>query len=526
MAATLCDEETVRRFVIGGSPIGAMAEAALEVFKLHRRSNLERQPLLSALAWAGYFEDRAYAVRYTDENIDLIEDISGLRLARRLQRWLGRTGGLVVGLVVAACGHWVTPKAERPLSFYYVLRHSTTALLSLVGAAAVALDADRADRIASVLSPFSQLPVWTTLRAVHDLAMDLQQIGREHQADLSARLEVSTRRLEDKSWYPLLKGTSRQLLLTAAHFARGAFAVFRADTACALESIGVLESSGSKMYEMVAAQLRVLMHTFRCELDQAARYRELVEVHAAHVGSAWQVELWEPAALLPWHLLTGDVVATAHAVRQLDELKAQVPSLRLYHQLGGHVLTLLRHEGVWNRVLNDLSNVHRDFHARAPRSFIGWAATAGGIAAAYNRLGRHAEAHALCTQALAHVKDADRDYAMLFLDLELQTALADLGLGQFELARERVETLLERHQASGHALCLGSLYEVGARIAHAAGDLERYREQLMRMWGHFMPTGYPPLIAKCERVAALESRATIRPLAAARETDPITVTER
>ncbi|HEX5660020.1 MAG TPA: protein kinase [Polyangiales bacterium] len=525
VATTLCIESNLRSFMFGGAQIGAMAEAALAVFKQHRRSNYERQPLLTALATAGFFEDRVYALRYTDETLDLIEDIVGLRLARRLARWLGPLS-LLFGLAVAWFGHWLTPKAERPLSFHYVMRYATTAIVPLVGAAAVSLDAERADRIASVLGPFARLPIRATLRAVYEVCIGLKEIGREHQARVTVHFEAMGRRISSRDWYPLLPDESRKILSAATHFVRGAFAVFRANDTQALEHIAELESCGVKLYGMVASQLRFLLHTYRCELAQAERYRARVEVYAAHVGSAWQVELWEPAALLPLHLITGDVVATVHTVRRFDELVDEAPSLRFYRQLGEHVLSLLRHEGVWNRVLAELESAERVFREREPRTFIGWAAAAAGIAAAYNRLGRHAEARAFCDQVQVHIEDRDRDYVMMFLDIDLQTALADLGLGKLAAARARIDGLLARHRESGHALCLGSLHEVRARIAHAAGDVQEYHEQRALMAAHFLPTGYPPLIAKCERIAALEDNTAGRASTPDDGVDHTTVIER
>lgn len=57
-------------------------------------------------------------------------------------------------------------------------------------------------------------------------------------------------------------------------------------------------------------------------------------------------------------------------------------------------------------------------------------------------------------------------------------------------------------------------------------SLRADREQLVRMGGHFLPTGYPPLIAKCERVAALEGRRVVRALSASGDLELTTVAER
>jgi tetratricopeptide (TPR) repeat protein len=148
-----------------------------------------------------------------------------------------------------------------------------------------------------------------------------------------------------------------------------------------------------------------------------------------------------------------------------------------------------------------------------PRSYIGWAGVQGYISMMHNHIGEHQEAKAICERALSHVTDADRDYVMLFLLLDLELAIADAGLGRVDEALRRVNDLADRYKKYDHALALGLLYECRGHIAWAAGRSRDYEESLAEMERWFLPTKAPELIAKCKRLRdrrASTSRA-IRP---------------
>jgi hypothetical protein len=142
-------------------------------------------------------------------------------------------------------------------------------------------------------------------------------------------------------------------------------------------------------------------------------------------------------------------------------------------------------------------------NASAPREFIGWAESIGILAREANALGDHAKAKALCANALAHITDEDRDYVTLFLDLDIEMANAQAGLGEVDAALARIDGLLQRFRDCDHPLVLGCLHEARAAIAWKAGRVEEYAYSLALVDHWFRPTGTPALIAKCERLAAL-----------------------
>jgi serine/threonine-protein kinase len=500
IAGVTRDSAVVRRLIANLHHVGREIEAALKVFKRHRRSVYERMPLLAALAHAGYYEDRAWGEQYGDEALDACEDLSGIRTARSLRRFLGRWLSMVVGIVFAFVRYRLAPRRERVASFQEMLVQLFGAVTTLTGTASLSLDVERATRVTDVLELFAMLPGRLAPVGIYQFCLGLREIGRERQTQAYASFEKLIVRYEDPQYYLQLPEDARILYVTGAHFARGAFATMRADGRAALESADALERSGLKMYGMVASQLRFLYHANRGELAQAAVHREQVELHAAAVGSAWQVETWESPALIPISSRLRDVVALTRINDRLELMAPSVPSLKLYRRVAH--LALLRARGGYNQIeheaLKFLGNLE-------PRSYIGWAESIAVIARAANENGDFAPARELCASALAHIDDDDREFVTLFLNLDIEMALADAGLGQSDAALARIDKLVERFRDCDHPLVHGPLHEARARICWAAGRVPEYVHSLSIVDRWYRGTGTPALVAKVERLAALQA---------------------
>ncbi len=500
IASVAADSVVMRRLTANLHRVGDAIAAALRVYQRNRRSTYERMPLLVSLASAGYYEDRSFGDRYGDEALDVLEDISGLRTARRIGRFAGRAVGLVLGLLIAFGRFHLVPKRERIYSFREVLTQLFAAVTTLAAHAGTSLDVTRAARVADVLEPFSILPERLTPVGVYQFSRGLQYIGADHHARTYAIFDELVRRFEDRRYYPSLPEEARILYVTGAHFARGAFAAFRADGRGALESADALDASGLKLYAMIASQLRFLYHVNRGELAKAAPHRERVELHAAQVGSAWQVEAWEAPALICVYTTLRDVVSMTRTAERLDATATDYdgPMRDLFGALAKVALELARknHVAAIPRCLAVLEG-------RPPRSFIGWSAIHGFIARAHNELGHHEEARDTCARVLADVSDDDLEYVTFFLIVAIEAAIADAGLGDVERALARIDGLLVRFGATEHPLALGLLHEARARIALSSGDEAAYEASLAAVDTLFRPTGNPALVARYERLAAL-----------------------
>jgi serine/threonine-protein kinase len=492
---------TVRTLVANLHRAAEPIEAALKVFKRYRRSVYERMPLLAALSHAGYYQDRYWGDQYGDEALDACEDLSGVRTARVLSRFLGRWLGMVVGLYVAFVRFHFTPRRERGYPFFEMLVQLFGAVTTITGTAALSLDVERATRVADALSLFSALPRRLAPVGIYEFCLGLRDIGRDQQATAFTAFSALGKRFENPRQFRGLPPDARRLYVTGAHFARGAFAVYREDGRAALESADALDASGLKLYAMVASQLRFLYYANRGEFTKAIPHREQVELHAAHVGSAWQVETWEAASLIPVYTSLSDIVMMTRTADRLDTLSATIPSLRFYSRLSRFSLDLVR--GHWDDVA-----LRVEMDRRAPRSFIGWAAVIGFHARGYNEQGNYAVAKSLCEDALKLVTDADREYVTLFMWLDIQLAIADAGLGEIDKGLARIDGLLDRFRNSDHPLVQGFLHEARARICWMAGRVDEYDRSVATVERWFRPTGTPALIAKWERLADLKGGAS------------------
>jgi tetratricopeptide (TPR) repeat protein len=202
--------------------------------------------------------------------------------------------------------------------------------------------------------------------------------------------------------------------------------------------------------------------------------------------------------------MIGDVVGATRAAHRL-QMDAGAAYLRPYRRLAEATTLLV--SGSYN-LAQVSAFLEREVSIRDPRGFIGWAMTHSGIVRGLLAQGQAERAESWCLSALEHIKDEDREYVTLFLDLDLQLANAQAALGKFDAALTRLELLIARHATSEHPLALGLLHEARARIAHAAGRRDVYEQSTREAERWFRPTNTPQLIAKCERLWELARQST------------------
>jgi tRNA A-37 threonylcarbamoyl transferase component Bud32 len=537
IAGVTHDAVTARELLANLHRIGRPLEAALRVFGKYRRPLRDRVPLLAALAQAGYYEDRSWGERYGDEALYVLEQISGLDTARHLRRICGGLLALGFGILFAWIRFQLAPREERNYPFGKVFVHLLSVVTTLAGVAALSLDAERIERVAAVLEPFSALPARATPAGVYHFCRGLKEIARESEAVAWKTFDVLLARFKNPRFYRTLPADARRLYIAGIQFARGSIAIYRADGRDALDCADALDATGLKLYAMIASQLRWLYYAVRGEFTRAKVHRERVELQAAHLGSVWQVETWEAASLLVIYPQLADIVGSTRLAHRLELLSETVPSMKRYARFANMALALSRREDAhapkWQAA-------RAEYATHVPRSYIGWAGVQGYTAMTHNLMGEHTEAKEVCERALSQVTDEDRDYVMLFLLLDLELAIADAALGRADVALRSLNALIDRYKEYDHALALGLLYECRGHIAWAAGRGEEYEESLAEMERWFLPTKTPVLIAKCKRLrerrgsasreirpwvnAASSSTTAVDAHAAVTETEPVAET--
>jgi hypothetical protein len=492
------------RFAFADLQVVAPAlEAALRVYERQGRSIYDRLPLLSALTQAGYYEDRAWGERYGEEALKLLRQVSGLDLVGKLQRWIGKWVGLLLGMTLAWIRFTAAPKARR-YGFSSVLVQLFGVVTTMTGAATLALDGPRAERVARTLTPFAFLPARLTPKGIWEFCTSLAEISRENQAEALQAWTRLIERFNDPSYYRSLPAPARSLYLGGLWFARGAFESFR-DRGGALDAAEALDRMGLKLYQMIASQLRALHYANRGELTEAERHKAQVELHALHVGSAWQAELWDPCAHIPMYTTLRDLVESRRVADRIETLARTAPSLALHGELARLSLLFLREDAAAG------PRVEAALAQHPPRSFIGWGALCGFHAEHLNHRGEHDAALEASARALEHLNEADLEFVGLFLNLELQHAFALLGLGRVAEATAEIEALRERHASSDNPLTQGQLHEAQARLAAATGASDRFDLHLERAMDVYRSTGTSALMARTEGLKHLRPEAGASP---------------
>jgi len=282
----------------------------------------------------------------------------------------------------------------------------------------------------------------------------------------------------------------------------------------ALEHAKRLESLGVKLYDMVAAQLRAMYHTVRGELTLATRFRDEVELHAIRLGSAWQVEVWWPVSELPLNQISPDVVRLKQALEQLERLAPDIPSLERHAAITRAAYAFARGD------LNGaLAMQESALSGTKPKSFIGWIAAQGVLAAIHNARGDFERGRAVAEAALSHYSAEDRRFVMC-LGAEVEWAHASAGLGDFERATTRLDELLESFAPTQNPLVLGFLHLAHARVALLAGDTRQYAKHLTKGRRWFDSTNNPSLVAQYEALAQ-QARRSARASGHPEDTNPL-----
>lgn len=511
LAAVAYDTIGVRLAFADLQVVAPALEAALEIYTRQGRSLLERAPLLAALAQAGYYEHRRWADKYGEAAISACEEVTGLKTARRMQRFLGKTLGLLFGLGAGWFRYIRTPRRARRCSFRDLIVQLMGLVTTLTGVAACALDVEQARRMASVLDPFRHLPERLTPVGIGQFCRSLSEIGRDNPAEALRTWTLLLERFDDRSYYPTLPPEARPLYIGGLWFARGVFECFR-DGEGALRAADALDGLGMKMYRLIASELRMLHYACRAQHALSQQHGERVEMHAVEMGSASQVELWEPAALILPNTMTGDVVGLRQVTQRLLHHGQSIPSLGLFAELARLALEHAIHDRTALQAMDvdspeSLLRVQEAawelFFDSEPRAFIGWGTLAGYMSRNLNRLGDHARARKACEHVVGATSDEDRQFVALFLGAELELAVAEAGEGDATAACDRLDALLARHAQGNNPLTRGRIHDAYCRVAAIAGHWQLFHHHLAATKAYYRATESTTLAARAELLASL-----------------------
>jgi tetratricopeptide (TPR) repeat protein len=473
--------------------VGRELALAVKLYREAGRSDEELVPVLCAVSQSGYYGERRLATQHGDDALSALQRVLRLPLARRLRPYLGRKLSLTVAIVCAAVALFATRRRNaRVPTLQDTIRLLFGSACALAGIATICIDPAGAARYAEAFEPLTALGKDHAASLLYDFCLNLSYTVRDQPDASIKRWDKFIARLQSDKPIRDLPAYARVFYLGGALYARGVVECWR-ESPKALEIADRLEGITLRLYALSADQLRAFYHAIAGNFERYEYFRERVEMHAVQRGTAWQVEIWAPAAMLTVHLRTRDAMRMKQCVEQLKHLYEELPSLSLYAVRGRGAYALLR--GMLREALPLLEKVTEE----QPLAVVGWSRQYGALAQAYNLLGEHQRALDACKYALSHLTDADLDFTAMNLGVQIQKALALAGLGHMQDGAKLLDALLLRHANKG-AVTLGALHDARLQIARRTGDhvaAALHAGEVKRLYGS---TGLASLLERSEQL--------------------------
>jgi hypothetical protein len=494
----------VDRAVSMGMAIPAL-EKALEVYERLQRPLEARLRLRSALVLAGYLYDYRLAFRYGEQTLALLYDVSGLALAARLARFLGKRVAFVVSMIAITLRRGWSTKALRGPPALVALRYFIRSAMGMMGVRATSLDGAGAGEILRMMEPLAASPSAASGRMIYlscrALAMGL--LGRE--ADHKRAMDDALRCVRSGRRRDMTEVEYRALLVGLL-MSDGLNESSR-ESSQALERADMLESVGTTIAYTGALRIRAIYFARRGDVARAEHYRRLIGLQAIQGGTVWQGEWFsvpnEGGAAVAWH----DLVILRRSLDRLGLLAEEVPSLAIFRD--GIRISYHFRRGEYQRAA-ELGALYVASHP--PRTVTGWSSCYGIVALSYVEIGEAMRARRLCEDALSQVSSEDLSYFVLYTTLEVAHATAIAMTGEPERGKALLRKKIERFRQHGEHSSLVIVYQYQARMAQLLGDRDLLVESLQAMREAALMSGLPAVILLAARVAELRAGSRSSPL--------------
>jgi hypothetical protein len=478
---------------------------AVEVYERRGRSKYEIARLLfPLLPFAYYCADWRLLIRYSERALKLGLEITGLDWAWRLRRLLGRKLALKVGLLIAAFAF----ARQKRRGIDYDLRSALGSFCGAVPAAtaifSTTLDALTVARVVRNLRPLTLFDAHELPSFMHAYAAAALAVTEGREGEARAMYARLIERFDEPQFCKAMGEAHWKALRGGLLFTQGIMHAYCSSSE-AVTRAHDMEELGVRTWEMNAAQVRMLHHAFRGEIEQVQRYRDLVELFAVQGNTTWQAEMFLPAVLLNADVLTGDTIAARRTWEQLTRRSKGVPSLRIYADAAHAAYLALR--GELGPAIEVYEQVVREIE---PRRGVSWLSCRAHFAETLNWAGAHARAKQVVLEALSHLPAIEREVLVLTLEPQRQLALAEAGLGNHAQAVSILDGLLAEHARHDNPLLIGLLHKARAEVAILMRDRAAFEAHLGPMEQFFRSTRNPALIGQWERLCDRARRAGVR----------------
>jgi tRNA A-37 threonylcarbamoyl transferase component Bud32 len=492
-------------------------EAAIAEYRAQGRPRLESAPLLVPLTLAGTYNDFRLSYRYGFETLDLLLELSGLRLADRLKRVFGGRVALALGLAAGFLRFPFLKLASATTNFREVMLGVLGIGTALLGTCSVLLDKERAQRVADRLDILKYFPEGHAVRWVHTFQQALLEVTL---GDTSAGCEKAQRvfdALRDQRQVSGIREEVRLQLqvgcLTPLSVAYGlrvdgkVHAVFDA-----------LDSLHTSVSRQIAAGSRAAYHGHRGERAQFIVYHDEMDMLASQAGSTWREDIGTPRQMWSTYVLWEDVLGLKRAAQDLDPLAKELPSIRRLRDVTR--ACYLCERGLYNRALSEYRDV---FEEAILEPGLQGARYAGAYARILRMAGEPSRAKAVCERALAGLSAANREFKVAIFGAELELLMSTAALGALDEAADKIERLLESQRGHDNPLLHGLSHKARAQVALMQRDDAVFKKHLDEMESWFRGTDNPALIAQAQRL--LEQAKLAGVLQAGRPPQPTAATE-
>ena len=489
--------ELVDRGVAMATALPAI-EAALAIYERHRRPLRECLRLRSSLVLSGYLFDYRLALRYGQETLELTYEASGLKLAKKLTRYVGVYLATPLATLLLVLRRVWPSHARNDPSPHSAMQYFVRTALGLLGVRATALDAKGALAVTEMVAPLAGSPLRAgKITYLTCNAISLQMQG--HEAELHNTLQKAVRMLAHTR--PLLMSESEHKALLVGLLTSDALNECYRENSQALQRADALERIGTCLAQTAAYRIRLIHALTRGEFERAEEYRRLIELHGIRGGTTWQVEWFavpiEGTLAGNW----GDLLLLRRSLERLRRMVPEMPSMQA-HLDSNQLMYHLRH-GEFAAAI-ELGQRFMDEHP--PRSVAAWALNYAAYAQALIEVGQAERARALCESSLAHLSAEDLTYTIMYGPLEVAHATALAVLGERERADALLQARIQRLESFGDHAGLVLMHQARAHIARLLKDRAALSSALHSMKTAALASSTPALILLADRTSEQRAR--------------------
>ncbi|HTU62273.1 MAG TPA: hypothetical protein VMF89_27630, partial [Polyangiales bacterium] len=486
-------------------------ERALEIYTRHDRPLAERLHLRSLLVMSSFLFDHRLASRHAEATLDGLFPFTGLGLAERWSRSIGKAAAFGLAVVWTFLRWTVQPRKTRGPHVFDAIKYYARASMGLVGLRALAVD------VAGVMAAFERMRAFdgvphSTLQILYALskAISLHMQGRS--AEAPTLIQTVLDRLGPHNKVPMqMNEAERTDVLSGALLLEGINECYR-ERSKALSYVKRLEELGTPLAVAAAMRISMSYYMLRGETERTQHFRRLLDLSAIQNGTVWQID-WiavpiEGLAGMIW----SDLVMMRRAVDALAKLSSSEPAfagMRDTIRVG-----YLFRRGDFAAVVRGADDYMK---AHPPFRQIGWASAYAQISLSYLELGDTERALAISKGAFELLNEHHLRYVVHHSTLEAAYAAALVASGQRERGEEMFRVLIERLRASGEHTRAFLMHEYRVKVARLIGDRTAVRGALKDMRDAALASGNPSAILLANTVSELRARARSSPLPPAKQ---------